>query len=144
MAAALNPERIKQAEFTRQVHSVVVDEHTSIEQMLVPDFWVHVAGKLHVGDKIEVTSDDNSLYAELLVRSCSRLHAKVHVLDAHIFKEMVKKEGKDKPPFYLAFKGAVNKHAVIRTSDKEVVKMGFDTSDEAKKWLEENIADLTK
>lgn len=137
-------ERVSLAEHSRQIHRVKPDAETPLKELLDADYWVHVAAKFHVGDKLEIFPEGGAWYAEALVVSCSRIHAKLLVL-VHEQIDVVKVD-KDKKiePFYHAYRGGTAKHSVMRTSDKAVVKEGFDSRAAADTWLEENLADLKR
>lgn len=73
----LNPAHLSNAEHKRVVHTAYPVEGVTLEDVLKPDFWVHVAASLKVTDKIEVYPADMSWYAELVVLSTGNNHAKV-------------------------------------------------------------------
>lgn len=68
------------AEQRRVVHLVTPPETVSLDEMLRPDFWTHVARKLREGDHIEVQPLGRAFYAELLVLGRSDFDASVAVL----------------------------------------------------------------
>jgi hypothetical protein len=134
--------RVKAAEFARNIHRATPEASTQFKDVLDPAYWAHVAKGVALYDTIEVVPDGGAWYAQLLVVGCSKLHVKVQTL---IF---VKLNGKDeKPatdaPFAIEFKGPQRKWSVIRVSDKSYAKEGFDSKEDAAKWLAENEADLT-
>lgn len=135
-------DRVALAEHTRQVHRIKPEAGTVLKEMLVPEYWAHVAAKFHVGDKLEIFVEGGAWYAEALITSCSRIHAKLLVLQYEQIDEApVSKETK-KEPFYHAYRGTTAKHSVLRTSDKAVVKEGFESRDEAVEWLAKHQDEL--
>jgi hypothetical protein len=141
MSFKLNPQGLKSAEYARQLHHIVTDVGVFLEDILQPEYWAHVAKQLHVNDRIEVVAVDGAWYAELLVQSCSNIHAKCAVLAHKEFhKPAVKTDAK--APYYFAYRGESAKHSVMRTSDKAVVKEGFDSKAAAEDWLAKNQSEL--
>jgi len=141
-------ERVKQADYARNIFRVEPDRGTEIEELLDPGYWVHVAAKFGVGDKVEVFPVGGEYYAEFLVVAGSRVHLKLVPL---LVKQLAKAQpasAKDgnvpNIPFKIEHKGSVHKWSVIRVSDKEYVKDGFATRDEAAAWLEKNEAEMLK
>ncbi|MPZ31198.1 MAG: hypothetical protein GEV13_09415 [Rhodospirillales bacterium] len=66
---AVRPHRLRDAFDCRSTFQVVLDPETTFDDILKLDFWVHVARRLKVRDRIEVHAHDGSWYAELVVRS---------------------------------------------------------------------------
>lgn len=136
-------DRVTLAEHSRQIHRIKPEVGTNLKDMLVSEYWAHVAAKFHTGDKLEIFAEDGSWYAELLVVSCSRIHAKVLVLLEKQIDVQVPTKQKSVEPFYHAYRGASAKHSVLRTSDKAVVKEGFESREAAIGWLAEHQDELT-
>ena len=132
----LTADRIKLAEYARQVHRVTTPEGITYPEILASEFWAHVSGTFTKGDLIEVFAEDSSWYAQLLVLDCSRLHAKVASL---VYQSLaVKAKRAEDTAFSVEFKGPNRKWSVIRKKDKEIVKENFESKDDANVWLDEN------
>ena len=140
MPVTLSPDRIKEADYARHVFRVSVPNDVTITDVLKPDFWVHTAGKMHNTDIIEVMPEDESWFAQLIVRSASRLHARCVVLNYKAFDEVKTKDVDG--PFIVKHNGPKAKWAIIRRADKALVKDGFESRELAGEWLDENQADL--
>lgn len=140
----LIPENIQPAEYLRNVHRVKAAETDTIDDVLAPDYWTHVAQKVRVGDKLEIFPEGGAWYVEALVVSSSNIHLKLVALTKVQINEPVKKAEKndEKKPFTVEFKGPQRKWSVIRTSDKSYVKEGFEDKDDAIDWLKANEKDL--
>lgn len=140
----LIPQRIKGAEYARNTHRAYPEATAQLKDVLDPSYWSHVAAKFALYDVVEVIPDGGAWYAQLLVTGCSKQHAKMSVLLAQKLRveEAPKQEDAPKPKFVVEFKGPQRKWSVIRTSDKAYVKEGFDSKEDAAKWLSENEADL--
>lgn len=141
----LVPNRIKGAEYARNVHRATPEASTELKDVLDPAYWSHVAAKFALHDVIEVIPEGAAWYAQLLVVGCSKQHAKVVVLLAQKLRqgnEAAPKADDPKPKFVVEFKGPQRKWSVIRSADKSYVKEGFDGKEDAVKWLADNEADL--
>lgn len=134
--------RIKPAEFARNKHRATPEQSASLRDILNPAYWAHTAAKFAVGDLIEVFPEGGAWYAQLLVVGCSKLHAKVAVLSMTKLANEGGKSSEDKAAFTVEFKGPQRKWSVIRVADKAYVKEGFDSKEEAAKWLANNEAEL--
>jgi hypothetical protein len=123
----------KTADTVRTVRFVSLPEGVPLESLLVPEAWAHVGKFMQPRDIIEVWPDDGSFRAELVVRDCGQLWAKVEVLSRKDFGEVESKS--DDPQYEVVYAGPHHKHRVVRVSDKEVIRHGFETKDAAQDWL---------
>jgi hypothetical protein len=114
--------------------SVVPDDGTPFEDTLVPVYWTNVARKLKPGDIIEVHAPDASYFAELYVRTSSRLEASVVVLRKVEFTE-VADEADAEDDMFVKFRNHKAGWGIIRRSDKSVMRDGFVTREMAEEWL---------
>ena len=138
-------DRVKSAEYARQIHRVTPEAGTTLADVLTPEYWVHVAAKFIVGDKVEVFPEGGAWYAEAVVVACSRIHVKLALLlhkEIHAVEKTSPKVELKKAPFEIAFKGPQRKWSVVRTKDSTYVREGFDDKDGATKWLSDNQKDL--
>src|SRR5947209_8355484 len=85
----LGPERLKWAEYERNVHVANPGEGITLQDLLRPECWASVTNILRPWSHIEVRAEDGSYYAELLVTGVDRSWAKVEVLN---FKELTTKD----------------------------------------------------
>ena len=138
--AMLPPSRMQEASFRETRYRVEVDRDTTLEQIQHPMFWAHVAKKLRPHDTISVVSDDNSLWAELLVLSVGPERAFVAVvkqvdINAAIDK-LIALDGAvqvDNVIPKVEWKGPQAKYCVVR--GETMVQKGFATKAEAAAWL---------
>jgi hypothetical protein len=113
--------RLLQAEFTRTVWTATPEPGTTLDEMVVPEYWAHVAKSIKAGDRIEVTSSDKEWFAELFVRSVAANDVRIYVLRSVNFSE------KPAPAAEAADNGLDIKHrgaagwSVVRRSDKQVL-----------------------
>lgn len=125
--------RIKPAEFVRTVWGAQPEPGTTLEEMLLPEYWAHVAKTIKPGDRIDVTAADGSWFAELFVRGVTPNAVCVAVLREVRFNDS------DAP----ATGGVTVKHrggagwSVVRDKDKVVLFEGGATKEDANKWVAE-------
>lgn len=134
----LNPIRMQLAEHKRNVWDVTVEQNVSIPMMEDPQFWAHIAEKLKPKDKIEVTDDEMSFYAEFIVIAAERSWAHVRRLS---LVPLISPE--DVPQdvdvgYTMKWRGPYHLWSVIRTSDHAVIKSGMQR-EECKVWLDEYL-----
>ena len=133
----LNPSRIQLAEYKRNVWDVTVEQNVSIPMMEDPQFWAHIAEKLKPKDKIEVTDDEMSFYAEFIVIAAERSWAHVRRLS---MVPLINPEDvpQDDVGYIMKWRGPYHLWSVIRTSDHAVIKAGMQR-EECKLWLDEYL-----
>lgn len=166
---ALTNEKLQLAEYARLRFAITPEPNETLEDVLDSKYWVHAAARLKPHSVIEVVPQDGSYYAELFVHSCDRTFARVLLLRVVVFdKEAMdavskaaktpakgtsgKSEDKGPKPIpennkgahhYVDWGGPQLKGRVIRLEDKQVVKHGFASIDEARSWMvtheEENL-----
>lgn len=129
----LRDSRIKLIEFARQTHHVVPEDGTKFEDILKEVFWSMVAYKFKPSDIIEVHAEDGSYYAQLYVRACGSNWAKVSPILVARFEDEVKAPDSDE--FKIEWKGPHRKFAVIRISDNECIKDGFELRELAANYM---------
>lgn len=133
-APVLMPERMGLAEAKR--HDWVVDAEygMTVDQILEPAYWSHVAAQMTPGDHIEVRAEDFSWVAYLIVQYAEKTYAKV------VIDRVVRIEKSDELPAVsikhkVEWKGPHHKYAVIRISDSQMLSSGHKTRGEADEWM---------
>lgn len=137
-AKRLAPNRLQLAEYKRNLHRIMVDVDIIFEDILQPEFWTHAVKGLRQYDRIEVVSVDGRFFGEVLVVAILSAGAIVKQIN---YVEFVKAEApavkkEEVKPYTIQYKGNINKHSIIRTADKVVIKDGFDTKAQAQEWLD--------
>jgi hypothetical protein len=128
--------QFKEAEYIRRVWCASPEKGVTVEDMLVPSFWAHVAKQLRPGDRIEAVGNDGSWFVELFVRSASGNDARVAVLRAvKLDQEVPAVESDD---YEIKYRGNA-KWSVVRKSDKAVLIDGQDTKEQAAEWLAKHL-----
>lgn len=138
--APLISPRLQEAEYERRVFVATPEAGTKLEEMLSPGYWAHVAPRLTPWSRIEVRAEDGAFYAEMLVLSCERNWAKMFVLNKYDLIPadlMMMPSASDE--FKIEFAGPHHKWRVVRLSDKEVLRTGYQTKEEANTWLNGHI-----
>jgi len=139
----LTQDRFTPAEFARTIHAVTSQPDTKFEDTLKPEYWTHVASKMRAKDRIELTAEDGTWFAELFVVAAAANWAKVSVLR---FVELAEaKPGtKSSTPeqFVASWGGPKNLWRVNRKSDKALLKDGFESKELAQAWITEHEASL--
>lgn len=126
---------VQQAEFARTVWVIKPEPGTTLEDLLQPETWAHIAKTLRPGDRIEVMPAGGEWFAELQVRSSANTEARVSLLRRVDFAD---------PPTAASVEIDV-KHrgrsgwSVIRKSDKTVLVDGLQTKEEADEWAKLNL-----
>lgn len=136
----LRESRVKLAEYARQRHHVVPEEGTKFEDLQKEEYWAAVAYMFKPCDIIEVHAEDGSYYAELYIRACGRNWAKVAVLNKTALEPVEAKV--TRPEFETAWKGPARKFGVVRVSDGEIIKDGFDTREQAADYIKGHVKAL--
>lgn len=153
-AKPLLPTRMKLAEYVRQHWRSTPDGGVTIEQVLEPSFFGHIAKKIALLDIIDVIPLDNSYFAELLVTGKTEDRVTLTLLRYIPLTEQTKSQTKrvqaqtkkaepasptteriPEEDLEVVFRGAIGKHTVRRKSTKEIIKDGFDSNDEAKSFI---------
>lgn len=89
MALAINKPRFTQAEYKRRLFCAQPEAGVTLEQILAPGYWCHVASQLKTLDRIEVIPADNSFYAELIVLAVLPTGLRVKALGATLLSDPV-------------------------------------------------------
>ena len=132
------------AEFARQVFRITSPAGVSIEEIIDPSYWAHVARRLTPYDIIEVVPEDGAFYARLIVVNTGKLFAKVQIIEKIDLNTPVNVTAAIAMNLFdTKYAGPNAKWRVIRKSDNAVVsKEPFGTQQEAEEWLEKNIKDM--
>lgn len=124
------------AEFTFPQVSYIPEAGTPLEHLLRPEYWANIK-KLHAGCRIWVFAEDESFWAELLVRKVGQGYAKVQVLrDGKL--EQPSADPKLTDGYDIEYRGPIVKHRVVRKKDGAVLKQGLDTFEDAVAWLRDH------
>lgn len=122
--------QVKQAEFCRTVWSAHPEPGITLDEVSKPEYWMHVAKTIRVGDRLEVTASDGSWFAELYVRASNGASIAVHVM-RHIEFPLANIILEDVEVKHRGDKG----WSVIRKADKKVLFEKGQVREDAERWL---------
>lgn len=130
--------RFKLAEYDRQEWIANCEYGTTVEDILDPSYWSMSTLRIKPYDHIEARAEDGSWIAHLIVTGVDRSWAKVVIdrviklttSDVSMTQAAAKHE--------VSWKGPQYKYSVIRLSDSERIKEGFQSKDEAYAWMREH------
>lgn len=125
------PEYMQLAEQWRQDFVVHVPEEHTVEDLLEPAYWAHVAGAraMQRFDRIEARAETGEWVADLLVVSAGRNWANVKLLATH---DMTATASKATPEARHTVKlRGPHKWCVMRISDGAVIQQGLETKQAA-------------
>lgn len=141
-ALTVPADRVKDAEFQQHRWVANAEMGTTIEDVLKPDYFAHVAEMMKPYDHVEVRMDDGSWVAEVIVTACDRNWARVHllwhhqlVLDTEIPVASVK--------YVVDWKGPQHQWCVLRKSDGAKMKTAYGSKEAALGWLREHERTLS-
>ena len=133
----LQPERMRLAEYDRQDWVINCEPEITVEDILEPGYWAHVAQLMKPYDHIEARAEDGTWVADLVVTGCDRTWAKVALKQQyHLTSKDVSLSQANKHE--VQWKGPQLRWATVRTDDRAIVKAGFQTKEEAGAWTKEH------
>lgn len=122
---------------------MVVEHGVTLEDIKQPAFYAHVGQFLKPFDTITVSSDDMTLYAEVLVLAAERTAATVTVLREYDLTkaEVVKYESEnfESSDFEIKWRGPAAKFTILRKDDNAIIREGIPSKEEAEKSLKEYL-----
>lgn len=127
--------QLREAEFKRTIWTATPQAGTVKDEIIKPEFWVHVANKLKIGDRVEVSPESGEWLAEVIVRATGDGGPAVHILHFHSFAAAELPSGSD---YEVKYAGASAKWRVIRKADRHVLVDGLQTREAAENWLANN------
>lgn len=132
----LQPARMRLAEYDRQDWVINCEPEITVEDVLEPGYWAHVASLMKPYDHIEARAEDGTWVADLVVTGCDRTWAKVALKQKY---NLTTKDVSQSQAFKHSteWKGPQHRWGVIRISDSQMVKSGFQTKEEATAWTRE-------
>lgn len=133
----LTADRWKLKEHANPGHWLCVHQDVTVEDMLLPGFWANVAQHLRPASTVEVHWDDLSQFAEFYVKSSGRNWASVDLM-RHI-KIGAAVRPSTAHQYEVAFNGPVDKFRVMNITNRTVLKAGFASEADARKFLDEHL-----
>lgn len=131
---SIMPDRFGLSEEKRRDWIADIPDTVSIDEIMDPSYWAHIASQMQPMDHIEARREDGAWIAYLVVQFCEKNYATV-VLDRRL---NLTQEG-DIPAssikHYVKWKGPVLKWVVIRSHDSQILKDLMLSRDEAAAWM---------
>ncbi len=141
--AKLMERNLHSADFARQCFRVTPPAGTTIDEMLEPDYWAHVARRITPHDIVEVVPEDGAFYARLFVVNSEKLWVKMAKLEYVEFGEIATVKTPATEKFEAKFGGANVKWRVHNKSDNSLAAQdSFQTRTEAEKWIEQHAKQM--
>lgn len=129
------PTSILPAEQTILSYYHVAPAGVTLQDILDPAYWTHVAFKLRPHYRIIVDAEDGAWVAELFVRYASRQEARCAVLSFTEIEGKVEMPADAAPEFEVRWRGPTAKWSVVRLSDGEIMTDGKQDKKAAEQWL---------
>lgn len=133
--------RLQGAEFVKVDWCLSAEAGTTIEDILRPEYWAHVATKLRPDAKICVYTEDRAFYAELIVLQVSRVDARVAMIlhkDLTDDLRAIDMGNGAAREYEVKWGSPASKYRVIRKSDKEVICSGLASIEAGWAWLHQS------
>lgn len=133
----LMPDRIGQSEDKERRFVIDIEYGVTLEQVMEPSYWAHVASQMQQFDEIKVRTEDGAWCAFLMVKYAERNYVSV-VLDRviHLDKEVEIPAQSEKHK--VEWKGPRLRFCVTRIADQKRVKEGCLSRDEGLAWIIEH------
>ena|SRR3990167_5152029 len=117
-----------------QIWSAKPPAGTAREDVLDPLFWKHIARRVQAPAFIDVFPLDGAWYSRLLVVFADRHRVVVEELQ-HKGLNSASYAQTDDQEYEAVYLSASGKHGVKRRADKQIIRHGFATLDEARNWM---------
>lgn len=132
------PTTIEESTYARTVWEVKPEPAAKVEDLLVPEYWAHVAKRMRAGDRIEAIPDDRHYFAEFFVLGAASNWAKLVLLRHTVL--IKDNQPMSKNGYIVKFAGA---HKWRVEKDGSVLSKGHDDQKAAAAWLANHIKDTT-
>ena len=147
MSTPLTANNFSLAEYKRHIFAAQPEAGITLEEVLKPEYWSHVAKDITIGCIIEVRPVDGAYYAELYVANVDRrgqtpqvrvvLKSILQLNDAKtVIPKAKKQDAEDAPKYKIVWRGEKALHTVTRISDNEIIRSEFPTKQDAETWLQ--------
>jgi len=128
------PINLKLSEQVFATYCVKVEQGVTREDLLRLDFWAHVAAKLKPWTIIVVHPDDESFYAEYLVRAADKNWARVQEIRFVSLVAETKTDPSVLENYEVKLRGP-RRWGVIRKADNKVLVEDLANKEDAENWL---------
>ncbi len=133
-----------QADLARTVHVAYVKPGATKEQLLDPAYWKLVAPSMRMGDRVEVYCEAGSMYAQLYVAAVGINSAIVRLLEWYDLGAEGRPLSDEEQEYKVKWGNPHTKWRIIRLSDGQSIKDGFETELDAQRDLSDYLKALRK
>jgi len=140
----LNPQRIGLAEYRRQDYVVNAEIGTTIQDIMEPSYWAHVASQMQPYDHIEVRMESGEWIAELIVLAVGRNWLKVFLAANHELEAVDPDMERKTATHVIKWRGPQHRHSVVRLLDDAVLQDGFEDKPAAQAWLDNHLRTIER
>ena len=127
--------RLGYASHKRQDWVVEAAEGTTVEDVLEPSYWAHVASKFYDRDRIEVRLETGEWLLDLIVIGAGRNWLRVHLAARHDLAEAPNDMPASAIKHKAVYKGTHKRWIVLRLSDSAEISSGHATKEMADEAL---------
>lgn len=138
----LQPERCNLAEQRRQDWVVDAEEGTSIDDIMKPVYWSHLAQHFVPYDHVEVRLETGEWIAELIVTQVGRNWAQMFMANIHDLVGKKPETSGTSETHKVVYKGPHKKHCILRVVDGALIKEGISSSKDAHTELENYLRSI--
>jgi len=138
----LENQRMEEADFKRTVMVATAHQGTMPEDLLKPEYWAYVSGRLKPWDEIVVRADDGTWLAKYLITEAGRTYARAHMMEQHNLSTRDVALSANRlviGEYEVLHRGEHQKWSVVRTNDRAVVHEFEETQGGAVNWATERI-----
>lgn len=114
------------------------DFDTTLELLLTPEYWAHVAEKIKAMDRVEVITAGGMIFAELIVLKADENIARMRPLRVENLYDL-KPTDMETDTHKVVYKGEISQWAVVRKNDQASLRDAFGTPDEAVKFMRDHL-----
>lgn len=135
--AVKRPTNIEESSYARIVWQVKPENAATVEDLLKPDYWAHVANRFRAGHRIEAIPDDRHYFAEFIVLGASTNWAKLVLLRKIV---LIKDNEKSTIEGYTI--GWTKQEKWRVTQGSEILTKNHDDKKAATAWLTEHMKNV--
>lgn len=141
MSFVLKARDLKRYDHAVTPHFVELQPDQTVDVLLDPMAWQHIAVKVNAGDVVHVRRVDLSYEARLLVLYSTSQSVKCCLSwEKDYSKDLAALDDTGKLSlFTISWKGPKGKYAIVHKERNEVAQDGFTTKEEAQEFLVKNI-----
>lgn len=135
-----NPTTMELEDYVNNTWRVMPKRGHKVEDMLKPEYWAHISGRMRAGDRIVAVPNDRSYFVEFFVLAASKNWAKVVLMrECTIIEDSEDSPAEKEDEFAIGFAGA---HKWRVTQGDEILSKDHDDKESAEAWLKEHKKEI--